>query len=159
MTLPSPAPQMTSELVSDVEPAEPGGPSSAAAAVDLALRVLGGIIAVVAAVLSAVLELLLATVRVGGHLIGVSALIALGANVALGWFAYRAVGARWAVALPAVTWFALMVIAAGRTAEGDLLLAGDNWVGLATIVTGSMAFAIMGFRLIMMPPAPNRPKV
>ncbi|MEV0391522.1 hypothetical protein [Polymorphospora rubra] len=142
---------MTPEAPSGAQPPEPEKPSASGAAVDLALRVVGGILAVVAALLTAVLELLFATVRVGGHLIGVSALIALVANVALSWFAYRAVGKRWAVALPAFTWFAIMVVAAGRTDEGDLLLTGDNWVGLATIVAGSMAFAIMGFRLILAP--------
>ncbi|MEV0727554.1 hypothetical protein [Polymorphospora sp. NPDC050346] len=142
---------MTPEAPSGAQPPEPRKPPAYAAAVDLALRVVGGVLAVVAALLTAVLELLFATVRVGGHLIGVSALIALVGNLALSWFAYRAVGKRWAVALPALTWFAIMVVAAGRTDEGDLLLTGDNWVGLATIVTGSMAFAIMGFRLILSP--------
>ncbi|MEU8184457.1 hypothetical protein AB0B85_03570 [Micromonospora sp. NPDC049044] len=119
---------------------------------DLGLRVAGAIVVVVAGVLSGVLELLLATVRVGGQLIGVSAVLAVGANIVLSWFAYAAVGRRWAVALPAVPWFALMAVAAIRTSEGDLLLAGDNWVGLAMIVAGAMTFAVMGFRQILAPP-------
>ncbi|MDG4833232.1 hypothetical protein O7627_28580 [Solwaraspora sp. WMMD1047] len=124
--------------------------------VDLALRITGGVLAVLAAALTAVLELLLATLRVGGHLIGVSALLAVVANVALSWFARRAVGRGWAVALPAVTWFAFMVVAAGGTTEGDILLAGNNWVGLAMIVAGSMAFAVMAFRIIVAPrPGPG----
>ncbi|MEU4476062.1 hypothetical protein [Micromonospora sp. NPDC023888] len=120
---------------------------------DLGLRLAGAIVVVVAGVLSGVLELLLATVRVGGQLIGVSALLAVGANIVLSWFAYEAVGRRWAVALPAVPWFALMAVAAIRTNEGDLLLAGDNWVGLAMIVAGAMTFAVMGFRQILAPPS------
>ncbi|MET8042961.1 hypothetical protein ABZU25_19125 [Micromonospora sp. NPDC005215] len=120
---------------------------------DLGLRLAGAIVVVVAAVLSGVLELLLATVRVGGQLIGVSALLAVGANIVLSWFAYEAVGRRWAVVLPAVPWFALMAVAAIRTSEGDLLLAGDNWVGLAMIVAGAMTFAVMGFRQILAPPS------
>ncbi|MEU5905823.1 hypothetical protein [Micromonospora sp. NPDC047527] len=119
---------------------------------DLGLRVTGGIVVVVAGVLTGVLELLLATLRVGGQLIGVSVLVAIGANIALSWFAHEAVGRRWAVALPAVPWFALMAVAAIRTSEGDLLLAGDNWVGLAMIVAGAMTFAVMGFRQILAPP-------
>ncbi|MFC4017239.1 hypothetical protein ACFOW4_04675 [Micromonospora sp. GCM10011542] len=123
---------------------------------DVGLRVAGGVVVAVAGVLTGVLELLLATVRVGGQLIGVSALLAIGANIALSWFAHATVGRRWAVALPAVPWFALMVVAAVRTTEGDLLLAGDNWVGLAMIVAGAMTFAVMGFRQILAPPSVPR---
>ncbi|MEV4463203.1 hypothetical protein AB0J51_06230 [Micromonospora echinofusca] len=119
---------------------------------DLALRVAGGLVAVLGGTLTAVLELLLATLRVGGQLIGVSVLVAIGANIALSWFAHEAVGRRWAVALPATPWFVLMAVAAVRTAEGDLLVSGDNWVGLAMIVAGAMTFAVMGFRQILAPP-------
>ncbi|MGW3605925.1 hypothetical protein [Micromonospora sp. NPDC005161] len=119
---------------------------------DLGLRLAGAIVVVVAGVLTGVLELLFSTVRVGGQLIGVSALLAVGANIVLSWFAYEVVGRRWAVALPAVPWFVLMAVAAVRTSEGDLLLAGDNWVGLAMIVAGAMTFAVMGFRQILATP-------
>lgn len=122
---------------------------------DKVLRVAGGLLAAAAAALSATLELLLATLRVGGHLVGVSVLLAVVANAALSWFAHRAVGRGWAVAIPAVVWFGLMVVAAGGTAEGDILLAGDNWVGLGMIVAGSMAFAVVGFRMVLNP-APAR---
>lgn len=146
MTLPvasmSTAPQET------VPP--PSGPSRRL--LDLALRIAGGLVAVLAGTLTAVLELLLATLRVGGHLIGVSVLVAIAANIALSWFAHEAVGRRWAVVLPATPWFVLMSVAAVRTAEGDLLVTGDNWVGLAMIVAGAMTFAVMGFRQILAPP-------
>ncbi|MEE6257047.1 hypothetical protein [Plantactinospora sonchi] len=122
-------------------------------AADLALRIIGGVLAVVGAAVTAVLELILATLRVDGVLIGLSALLAVLANVALSWFAPRAVGRRWALVLPAAVWFVLMVVAAGGTSEGDVLLAGNNWVGLAMIFAGSVAFAVMGFRLIMAPPS------
>ncbi|WP_433394386.1 hypothetical protein [Micromonospora sp. KLBMP9576] len=121
-------------------------------ALDLALRVAGGLVAVLGGTLTAVLELLLATLRVGGQLIGVSVLVAVVANIALSWFAHEAVGRRWAVVLPATPWFVLMAVAAVRTAEGDLLVSGDNWVGLAMIVAGAMTFAVMGFRQILAPP-------
>lgn len=142
-----------------MEPPGPDGPRAGLAgptpawltALDRALRVVAGLLAAVAAALSAGLELILATVRVGGYLIGVSALLAVVANTVLAWFAHRAVGTGWAVAIPAVVWFGLMVVAAGGTAEGDILLAGNNWVGLAMIVAGSMAFAVVGFRLVLNP--------
>ncbi|WP_435208644.1 hypothetical protein [Micromonospora sp. bgisy143] len=138
-------------VVNDQDAPPPAGPPPRM--LDLSLRVAGAIVVVVAGVVTGVLELLLATLRVGGQLIGVSVLLAVGANILLSWFAHEAVGRRWAVALPAVPWFALMAVAAIRTTEGDLLLAGDNWVGLAMIVAGAMTFAVMGFRQILAPPA------
>ncbi|WP_327650613.1 hypothetical protein [Micromonospora zamorensis] len=137
-------------VVDDQDTPPPAGPPSRL--LDLGLRLVGAIVVVIAAVVTGVLELLLATVRVGGQLIGVSAVLAVGANIALSWFAYEAVGRRWAVALPTVPWFALMAVGAIRTTEGDLLLSGDNWVGLAMIVAGAMTFAVMGFRQILAPP-------
>ncbi|WP_074318925.1 hypothetical protein [Micromonospora cremea] len=137
-------------LVEGQDAPPPAGPPPRL--LDLGLRLAGAIVVVVAGVLTGVLELLLSTVRVGGQLIGVSALLAVGANIALSWFAHEVVGRRWAVALPAVPWFVLMAVAAVRTSEGDLLLAGDNWVGLAMIVAGAMTFAVMGFRQILAPP-------
>ncbi|KAB1920003.1 hypothetical protein AB0J94_11940 [Micromonospora noduli] len=139
-------------VVEEQEAPPPAGPPSRL--LDLGVRLVGAIVVILAGVLTGVLELLLATVRVGGQLVGVSVLLAIGANIVLSWFAYEAVGRRWAVALPAVPWFALMVVAAIRTNEGDLLLAGDNWVGLAMIVAGAMTFAVMGFRQILAPQPP-----
>lgn len=150
-------------------PASPAGASpeprsGMLAAVDVALRVAGGTLAVVGAVVTATWELLLTTARVGDDeglgvvrmvawygLLALPVLVAVAANLALSWFAYRTVGRKWAVALPALVWFTLMVVASGRTAEGDILLTGDNWRGIAMILAGSMSFAIMGFRLILAP--------
>ncbi|RKR88482.1 hypothetical protein BDK92_2810 [Micromonospora pisi] len=135
-------------------PAEPRPPRWAGLVrlLDLLLRIAGGVLAVIAALVTGTLELLLATLRVGGQLIGVSVLVAIAANLVLGWFAYRTVGRRWAVALPAVPWFALMAVAAIKTSEGDVLLAGDNWVGVVMIFAGSMAFAALAFKLIVSRP-------
>ncbi|MBB5824443.1 hypothetical protein HDA31_000632 [Micromonospora carbonacea subsp. aurantiaca] len=137
-------------------PSPPGRPGWPWRLLDLALRVAGGVVAVVGAVATGLLELILSTVRVSGTLVGVSVPVAVLANVALSWFAHAAVGRRWAVVLPATPWFVLMGAAAIRTSEGDLLLAGDNWVGLAMIVAGAMTFAVMGFRQVLAPPPARR---
>ncbi|WP_091290835.1 hypothetical protein [Micromonospora halophytica] len=129
----------------------PPSPSQVQRLLDAALRVAGGVVSVVGGVLAALLGLGLSTVRAGGHLVGVSVPVTIGAAIALGWFAYATVGRKWAVALPALPWFALMALAAVRTAEGDLLVAGDNWVGLAMITCGAMTFAVMAFRQILGP--------
>ncbi|MFF5174733.1 hypothetical protein ACFY3U_19145 [Micromonospora sp. NPDC000089] len=137
--------------VVEEEPSPPA-PRRGARLLDVALRVAGGLVAVVGGVLTGLIGLLLSTVRLGGQLIGVSVPVTIGAAIALSWFAYATVGRKWAVALPALPWFALMAVAAVRTTEGDLLLAGDNWVGLAMITTGAMTFAVMAFRQILGPP-------
>jgi hypothetical protein len=144
--------------------AEPRPPSRFAPMAQAALRVAGGVIAVLAAVLTAVLELLLATLRVGGQLVGVSVVLAVAANLALGWFAYTTVGRKWAIALPAVAWLGVMLVASGRTAEGDLLLVGpsggkvidgNSWVGITMIFAGAIAYAMAAFRLMLIPPPPR----
>jgi hypothetical protein len=122
--------------------------SSPGAAVDLTLRVAGGLLAVVGAVLTAMLELFFATLRLGGELIGVSALMAVVGNVALSLFAHETVGRVWAIALPALAWFTVMMAAISRTTEGDQLL-GYTWVSLLMIFVGALAFAFVAYRLIL----------
>lgn len=158
MTLPGASGQVSAveETVVPVAPAAPPGRLHRLA--DRGLRTVGGVVAVVAALLTAVLEVLLAAVRVGGHLVGVSVLLAVVGNVLLSWFVVRAVGTQWAVALPATAWFAVMVLAAGGTTEGDVLLDGNNWVGFAMIFAGAIAYAVIGFRAILaQPPRPAQP--
>ena len=164
MTLPA-APM---SVVPEPQPAAPARPSRA---VDVALRVVGGVVAVVAGVLAAVLDLLLATwaweivkgrpdtaakVLTGSSLAlgGIAAAVAL--IVAVSWFAHAAVGTRWAVVLPALPWFVLIVAGGFRTTEGDLLLGGDNLLGLGLIVAGAMTFAVAGFRQMVAPPTVRR---
>jgi hypothetical protein len=53
-----------------------------------------------------------------------------------------------------------MLVAAGvRTAEGDYLLGGTNYVALAMILIGSLAYAIYTYRMILkrIPPAAGKP--
>ncbi|MGY0003302.1 hypothetical protein [Micromonospora sp. I033] len=147
------------------QPAAP--PEPAGRAVDLALRVAGGVVAVWAGVLAAVLDLLFATWAwevVGGlsgagkALVGIS--LAVGGiaavvvlTVLVSWFAHLAVGTRWAAVLAALPWFVVIVAGGFRTVEGDLALSGDNALGLGLIVAGAITFAVMGFRQIVVPPA------
>ncbi|GAB7050125.1 hypothetical protein [Catenuloplanes indicus] len=151
---PSPYPHKVPALEIDPEWLEPLPEAKGMTVTDLTLRIAGGVLVVLAAIVTAILEVFYTPLRVGGFLIGASALGAVVANVALAWFALRAVGAKWAVALPALAWFVVLMVAAGSTSEGDILLVDTNWVGLATIFTGSMAFAGVAYRVIL---PPNRP--
>ncbi|WBB74606.1 hypothetical protein O7602_03350 [Micromonospora sp. WMMD1128] len=152
------------------EPQPPAPPSRAERTLDGVLRVVGGVVAVWAGVLVALLDLIFATwawETVQGRSGGAQALVGIGLAVAgiaavaastvlLGWFAHSSTGSRWAVALAAVPWFLVIVVGGFRTTEGDLALAGDNVLGLALIVTGAVTFAVLGFRhLVAPPPAPS----
>jgi hypothetical protein len=130
-----------------------GTTTASARFADRLLRIAGGVLAVLMALLTGVLELYLTPLRAGGMLIGVAAVVAVPVNVGLAWFAQRAVGARFAFGLPWSAWTALMFVAAGvRTDEGDQLLAGDNWVGMVLILSGSVAFAAYAYRVVLNPP-------
>ncbi|MEU5723896.1 hypothetical protein [Micromonospora sp. NPDC047738] len=147
------------------QPAPP--PARPARVLDLALRVAGGVVAVWAGVLAAVLDLLFATWawevvkgRPGGAVKavvgtslavgGIAAVVVL--TILVGWFAHVAVGTRWAAALPALPWFVVIVAGGIRTAEGDLALSGDNLLGLGLVVAGAITFAVLGFRQLVVPP-------
>jgi hypothetical protein len=164
------------EQSSETHPVEPPSPSRYSGTFQTGLRVAGGAIAVVAALVTALAELMIAPLRLGGHLIGVAVIATVVSNLALGWFAYTTVGRKWAVALPAAAWLVLMVTASGRTTEGDLLLVGpqggamvdaNSWVGVVMILAGSIAFAVVGFRLMLAQPGlsgnrqlpPSQPRV
>lgn len=123
---------------------------------DAALRALGLVVAVAAAVVTALLEVFLTPLRAGGTLIGVSVLLAVVGNITLVSFTHRATAARWPILLTALAWFAVMVASASRTDEGDILLPGNTWVGLATIFAGSIAFAVSAYRLILPPARSSR---
>nr|WP_254909801.1 hypothetical protein [Micromonospora sp. NBS 11-29] len=154
------------------EPQPPAPPSRVEQAFDRALRVAGGVLAVWAGVLVALLDLIFATwawATVQGRSGGAQALVGVGlavggvaavvaSTVLLGWFAHRSTGTRWAVALAALPWFLVIVVGGFRTTEGDLALAGDNVLGLALIVAGAVTFAVLGFRQIVVPPpSPSSP--
>lgn len=131
------------------------------------IRVAGVVVSLLAAFFSGALEVLLTTWRAGdfatvwkgdaigsgsGPLIGLSILLAVVGNIAIGWFAVSTTGRRWALGPPWLLWTLLMLVAAGgRTHEGDYLVSGTNWVALVMILAGSLAFAIFSYRLILQP--------
>jgi hypothetical protein len=140
-------------------PQGPARPANAAStgALDTALRVVGCVVAVVLAAVTAVIEIFFTPLRVGGVLIGVSAVAAVIINYVLVRYTAAVTGRRWTALLPALVWFGLVMAAAGRRPEGDLLLAQANWVALLMIFAGSLAFAAAGYRMIVAPPPPPPP--
>jgi hypothetical protein len=153
-------------------PVEQEAEQKARVATDFVLRVAGVLVSVVATLVITLIELELSVLRVGGvtgllhgdfdvwagggALIGLAIPVTFGANLALGWFALTTVGRRWAIGVPWALWTVIMLGAAGtRTAEGDYLLGGDNWVALVMILVGSLSFAVYAYRMIMKPSEPG----
>jgi hypothetical protein len=71
----------------------------------------------------------------------IALVVALVGNPLLTWYTYQVTGHRLAVLAPAAVWCGVWLAASGRTTEGDLLITGDNWVGLTTLFVGPLAFA------------------
>jgi hypothetical protein len=125
----------------------------------------GVLVSLVFGFVSAVVELLLTTLRAGdftsvwrgdpigsggGPLIPLSVVLAVAGNLGVAWFAVATVGRRRAIAVPWALWTVVMLVAAGvRTHEGDYLLSGTNYVALAMILIGSLTFAVYTYRLIL----------
>jgi hypothetical protein len=119
-------------------------------ALDRTLRVAGGVISLIATILTAALELFLTQLRLGGVPVGVSIMLAAVANPAIAWFAVTTTERRWAPGPPWALWTLLMLAATGvRTNEGDYLIGAEDWVALVVILVGSLAFALYAYRLIL----------
>jgi hypothetical protein len=124
--------------------------------VDPILRVLGFLLALALAGMSALFEAFLAPLFWGSIRVPLSLVAAIVGNLALVWFAYTVTGRRLAAAGPALVWMVVIVAASTRTTEGDLVLASNNWVGIATMIAGSIAFAAGAYRLILSGVRPRR---
>ena len=130
-----------------------GEPAPRRTGLERLIKIAGVVVSVLAAALSALLELFLTPLRLGGVLIGVAVVAAVVGNYAISWFAVTTVGRRWALAPPWALWTAVMFFAAGtRTAEGDYLISGDDWIALIMILAGSLTFAVYTYRAILRGP-------
>jgi hypothetical protein len=127
----------------------PAQPRSVPRWLDRTARVAGFVIALMLAAVSAVYEAFLTPLYWGETRLPVSLVAAVVGNLALVWFTYAVTGRRLAAVGPALVWVAVMVTAASRSAEGDLVLTDNNWVGIGTMLAGSVAFAAAGYRLML----------
>jgi hypothetical protein len=119
--------------------------------------VLGFVIALLLAAISAAYEAFLTPLYWGSTRLPVSLLAAVVGNLALVYFTFVVTGRRLATVGPAVVWVAVMVTAASRSSEGDLVLTDNNWVGIGTMLAGSVAFAVAGYRLVLTAARPRSP--
>lgn len=101
-------------------------------------------VVLVLAVQNALLSTFLLPLRVGGVLVPVSLLLAGVGTALLGVVGARVVRARWGAAVPGLLWLVLALVAGSRRTEGDLLIAGGEGTGLATLGLVFLAVGAIG---------------
>jgi hypothetical protein len=134
--------------VTVTQPAPPQAPPEPPRpALDLALRIAGGVVAGYGGLITGLIEIAYAPLHLGRWPVPISIPLAIILNALLVWFGYRVTRHRGVALLPGVVWFALIMVASVRTTEGDLVLIND-WVSLGTIFGGTLGWGIAGYRLI-----------
>jgi TRAP-type C4-dicarboxylate transport system permease small subunit len=113
------------------------------------LKIVGAVVATGLGAVLGVTEAFLVPLRLGSIYVPVSLALAILLNPALAWFAVDVTGRKAAAALPALAWCVIWFLAASKTTEGDLVITGDNWVGLVTLLAGPIAFALGIFAQVM----------
>jgi hypothetical protein len=136
--------------MSEQEGAEPGSGRRA----EIALRVAGTVVGLLLGFVTALWEIFASPLHAGRIPLPVSPVLAVLTNLALVWFTRRITGRKGLAVLPGVVWFATMVVAANRTREGDLLLPGNDYMGLVAILIGGAAWGLAGYRMILVTPPP-----
>jgi hypothetical protein len=120
------------------EPAEKARPGA-----DLALKLAGAVVVTGLGGVFGLFEAFLSPLRIpGSTYLPISLVLAVVGNPALAWWAGQVTGRRLAALLPAAAWCVVWFLAATKTAEGDLLITGGNWVGLITLLAGPISFAL-----------------
>lgn len=118
-------------------------------ALDIVLRVLGGVVAVWGGVLTALLEAFLVPLRLGGVRIPLSLVLAVVCNILLMLFARAATGNRLVALLPGVAWFVVTIVLSGQTAAGDTVLVGNDWMPMALLLGGAAAVTVGAFLVVV----------
>jgi hypothetical protein len=134
----------------------PGAPGWQARLAEPGLRVGGTVIGVLAGMITAVYEGFLSPLRWGGVHAPVAPVLALIVNPLLVWFTHRVTGSRTLALLPGLAWCLVLVVAALGTDEGDIMLAGNNWMAVLLMAAGAISWATAA-ALMVMPPRPSSP--
>jgi hypothetical protein len=120
------------------------------------IQIGGGAVVVWLAALAAVCEAFLVPFRVAGARVPLAVLLAVLGNLGLPWLARWLSRSRPVTMMPALVWFLIIVVFAGGTTEGDVVLAGNDWVAVGLLLAGSAAAAAGAwFALVGQGPAWN----
>jgi hypothetical protein len=116
---------------------------------ELTLRIAGTVVGLLLAFLTALWEIFASPLRAGGVPLPVSPVLAVLTSAGVVWFTRQVTGRNGLALLPGIVWFGTMVVAASRTGEGDLLLPGNDYMGLAAILLGCVAWGLAGYRMVL----------
>jgi len=134
--------------------AEPAGGESTPPPpwVEWTMRIGGTVVGLALGFVTAIYEVYLIPLRLSsaGHArVPLAVLVAIVANAGLVWFTRVVTGRVGPALLPGIPWLLVMLVAGNETADGDLLITGNNWVGIATILCGAVAWAVAGYMMIL----------
>jgi hypothetical protein len=124
---------------------------------EVALRIAGTLVGLLLGFLTALWEIFASPLRAGGFPLPVSPVLAIATNVALVWFTRRVTGKTGLALLPGVVWFGTMMVAASKTQAGDLLIPGNDYMGLAAILLGALAWGAGGYWVVLNGRPPGAP--
>jgi hypothetical protein len=128
--------------------------------VEPGMIIAGTVVGVALGFVTAVYEVYLTPLRLSsaGHArVPLAVLVAIVANAGLVFFTRMVTGRVGPALLPGVAWIVVMLAAGNETSDGDLLITGNNWVGLATILCGAVAWAVAGY-IVIVRRGPRPPK-
>ncbi len=125
---------------------------------ELLVRIAGTIVAVAGGALLGVYATLMTPYRVGGTLVPISLLLAVGGNAALIWFGYFTTRNKFLALLPGLVWAGFAFLGVDRTREGDVVLYQQNWVGTVYLFVGAITISVAAYRLIVPKQPPLLPR-
>lgn len=147
-------------LPASTKPAQPPAADSAPAPEprpgwDLFYRIAGTVVGVLLGIATGVAEAVMTPLYIGSVRSPAAPLLALVGNAALVWFTWTVTRRAGLSLIPGAAWFIVMIIATSKTSEGDLVVTG-TWVGLLTLLLGSVGWAVAGYLAVLRRPMPRR---
>jgi hypothetical protein len=101
------------------------------------------------AVLLAIVGAFLTPFRIGGVLVPVSLPLVVAGLVGLLWFTRTTTDHVGLSLLPGVVWLLLSLVMSSTTAEGDVVLAQNNWVAIVYLLLGAVTIGVMAYRMVL----------
>lgn len=89
-----------------------------------------------------VIEAFLIPLRIGTVRILVAVLVSLVAHIGIALWTRYVTGSKMAPIAPAIAWFVAVAVLGTRTPAGDIVIVGSDWVALATVFVGAIAYAV-----------------
>jgi hypothetical protein len=129
--------------VAAAPPAVPEGPAPGW------LQAAGVAVGLLLGFVTAVWEVFASPLYAGAIPLPVSPVLAVATNLAVIWFTRRVTGRAGLALLPGVVWFGTMFVAANKTNAGDLLIPGNDYMGLAAILLGCAAWGVGGYWAVL----------